>query len=139
MSSGSKQHFKEIDKKTLRDFGILFGAIFLVLFGILLPYKWTGSVHKINLGIGLASILLGVVFPSILKFPYILWMKLGGVLGWINSRIILGILFFALFTPIAIVRRLLGKDSMKRKLDKSASSYKIIATNRNSKHMERPF
>ena len=47
-------------------------------------------------------------------------MKIGHVLGWINTRIILGMVSFIMFAPVALVLRLLGKDPMQRRLDTTA-------------------
>lgn len=46
------------------------------------------------------------------------WMKLAMLLGWINSRILLTVLFFLVLTPVALVARLLGKTSIRKNPDK---------------------
>lgn len=64
----------------------------------------------------LAGVLIvsAVVLPRSLGPAYRVWMTIGGVLGWINTRIILTVVFYGVFTPVGLVRRLLGKDSMAR-------------------------
>lgn len=58
-----------------------------------------------------------------LKYIYRLWMKLGLVLSWINTRLILIILFYLLFTPMGIVMRMFGVDLLDRKIEKGKDSY----------------
>lgn len=51
------------------------------------------------------------------------WMKLGELLGRIVSPLVLGLIFFGLFTPVGIVMRLFGRDAMYRRLEPAAPSY----------------
>jgi len=66
-------------------------------------------------------------------------MAVGHALGWINTRIILGILFFVLFSPIGITMKLFGKDPMARKFDKKKESYRIPCSPKNIALMEKPY
>ena len=66
------------------------------------------------------------------------WMKLAGVLGFINTRILLGLAFYVLFTPWAIIMKLTGKDPLRR--SKTDGSYWIPRTKpRAHDHFERLF
>jgi hypothetical protein len=64
---------------------------------------------------------LALICPRLLSPLYRGWMKFGHVLGWINARIILGLVFFVMVTPIGLVMRLFGKDLLRMKMQKSAS------------------
>lgn len=68
---------------------------------------------------------------------YRVWMGLAQVLGWINTRIVLGLVYFALITPTALVLRLLGKDPLNRCYDKAAKTYRVPAAAKSD--LERPF
>ena len=46
-------------------------------------------------------------------------MKFGNVMNWINTRLILGVMFYGIFLPIGLCMRLFGKDPMQRTLDKT--------------------
>jgi len=70
---------------------------------------------------------------------YHLWMKIGHVLGWINTRIILGLVFFVIFAPVALVFKILRKDTLKQRLDASASSYRIASEQPPRDRMEKPY
>jgi hypothetical protein len=65
--------------------------------------------------IGAVLLLLGLTRPSLLKYPSAAWWKLAMVLGFINARIILSILFFFILTPLSIIWRLIGKDPLTRR------------------------
>jgi hypothetical protein len=66
-------------------------------------------------------------------------MKIGEILGFINTRIILSIIFFVLFAPFGLVRRLIGRDSLGLQLHANDETYRKISTHVEIKHMERPF
>ena len=97
--------------KQLRSFGLTVGGIFAGI-GI-----WPVVVHGASIrlwAVIIAGLLLlpAIVYPRSLSLVHRGWMALGEVLGWINTRVILGLLFYLLVTPIGMVRRLMGKDPM---------------------------
>ena len=67
--------------------------------------------------------LLGLSLPMALRPIYKVWMKFAEALGWINTRIILSVIFFLVFTPYGILARLLGKDLLDLKWKRRADSY----------------
>ena len=62
-------------------------------------------------------------FPSMLRPIYIGWMKFAFVLGWINTRILLGVFYYVILTPGSIVMRLMKRDVLNRKFDREAETY----------------
>ena len=72
--------------------------------------------------------ILGILRPGLLLYPYRAWMKLGHILGWVNSRIILGLVFLIVLQPIALIMRILGHDPLKTKKF-AQKSYREIKTN----------
>jgi len=127
------------DKTELRKFGLIFGVGLVLIFGLFFPWladKPWPAWPFIAAG---AFILLALVFPTGLKPLYIAWMKFGHVAGWINTRIILGVVFFAIFLPFGLIMRLFGSDPMKRKLDNASASYRIASHSSPKNQMERPF
>ena len=76
-----------------------------------------------SLFIGITLIIFGIFFPSLLFYPYKAWMALGKYLGWINSHIILGLVYIIVLQPIAIFMRFLGYDPLK-KINKDFISYR---------------
>jgi multisubunit Na+/H+ antiporter MnhG subunit len=66
-------------------------------------------------------------------------MKFGEVAGWVNTRLILGLLFYLIITPIALLLKLIGKDLIDTKLDNSRASYRTTRELQDKNHMENPY
>jgi Saxitoxin biosynthesis operon protein SxtJ len=82
---------------------------------------------------------LALIWPSSLTQVYRLWMTVGAGLGWLNTRLILGGLFYALFTPMGVVMRLRGQDPMRRTWVPEAESYRVVRQPRPATHMRHQF
>lgn len=104
-----------------RNFGFVFTAAF-VLFG-LLPLRHGRPIRPWWLAASAAVFLITLVRPSLLHFANILWTKLGLFLGKVVNPIVTALLFYLVFTPIAVVLRLMGKDLMQISFDRSAKTY----------------
>ena len=112
-----------ISKKQLREFGLLIGFGFPILIGWLLPSFFGHQFRTWTLWIGVPGLLIGFTAPRLLHYPYKGWMVLGHVLGWINSQIILGLVFIFVLQPIAYIMRLTGYDPL-RTQRKGAKTYR---------------
>ena len=114
-------------KKTLREFGFLIGLIFPFLIGWILPLIGGHAFRTWTLCISIPSLILAITKPYLLLYPYKAWMILGHILGWLNSRIILGLIFLIVLQPIALIMRIFGHDPLKTKkhAQKSYSEIKI--------------
>ena len=126
-------------KEDLRKFGFIFAGGLVLFFGLLLPWlfekpwpvwPWIGA------GLFAGT---GLLLPGLLRPVYYLWMKLGHALGWINTRIILGLVFFVMFAPVALMLRIFGKDPLQRRLDDEAGSYRVQSEKLPRERMEKPF
>ena len=117
-----------IPKKTLREFGFLIGFIFPFLIGLILPLFGGHSFRIWTIFISIPSIILALTKPILLLYPYNVWMKLGHILGWVNSRIILGLVFLIVLQPIALIMKILGHDPLRTKKF-AEESYREIKTN----------
>ena len=106
---------EKISKKQLREFGLLIGFGFPILIGWLLPAIFKHEFRIWTLWIGVPGLILGLTAPFLLYYPYKIWMALGHVLGWINSHIILGLVFILVLQPIAYIMRLTGYDPLRTK------------------------
>ena len=127
------------DKQELRKFGLIFAGMFILIFALLLPWIWDKSSPMWAWIVAAVFAGTGLLLPMALTPVYHLWMKIGHVLGWINTRIILGIMFYCLFLPVGILMRLLGKDPLARSLEKTRNSYRVIHPTRKKDHVERPY
>ena len=110
-----------ISKKQLREFGLLIGLVLPILIGWILPALRGHDFQKWTLVVAFPSIVLGIIKPNLLFYPYSFWMKLGHVLGWLNSRIILGVVFIIVLQPIALIMKFFGHDPLRlKKLDQTS-------------------
>lgn len=134
-----RHEIEELDNKGLRKFGMTTGVIVCILFGLLLPYIFDFSYPRWPWILGGVLILTGLILPAALRPVYREWMRLGMMLGWLNTRIILGFVFFTMFFPFAIVLKLLNKDAMARKIHLPVESYRTLCQPRDRKHYERPY
>ena len=69
------------------------------------------------LTVGVVLLFFGYVRPSVLKYPSDAWWAFAAVLGWINARVLLSIVFFLILTPVGVVWRLTGRDPLARRRD----------------------
>ncbi|MFN9546908.1 MAG: SxtJ family membrane protein [Cyanobacteriota bacterium] len=102
-------------RRQLREFGLLIGLVFPILLGWLLPALHGHPFRMWTLWIGAPALVLGLAWPRALAWPYRGWMALGHALGWINSHLILGLVFLLVLQPIAAVMRALGHDPLRRR------------------------
>ena len=124
--------------KDLRNFGLIVGGIFGVM--ALWPMVLRGEAIRLwAIASSVALLIPAVVAPSILEPVHVVWMKVGHVLGWINTRILLGIVFYAIVTPLGLLSRMLGKDNMSLRLKGSVDTYRRIKEPRPATHMKYPF
>lgn len=128
-----------LDKAGYRKFGLVTSAIIVVLFGLALP--WLLSLNFPRWPWIMAAALSGwaLLAPTTLKPVYVGWMKFGNVMNWINTRIILGIMFYGMFMPFGLVMRLFGKDPMHRKLDSNVTSYRTESHKYAKDNVEHPY
>lgn len=110
-----------LDKKNLRKFGITMGVVFLVI-TLLIFIKHRYIAVSVSI-ISFLFFALALFIPRSLKLLYSLWMKFAFVLAWINTRLILFILFYLIFTPLGLSMKIFGADLLDRKIDKSRNSY----------------
>ena len=129
-----------LDSKGLRKFGLTTGAIIVLLFVLFFP--WVFDMENMPIWPWVVASLLWVpalIMPNLLGSVYTTWMKIGHALGWVNTRIILGLLFYAIVLPMGLIMRLFGNDPMSRKLDKSVSSYRIKSVSESKDRLEKPY
>ena len=79
--------------------------------------------HSYTLLIAGAAVAVAFPFPVLYKRVHRFWMLISKVLGWISSHIILSILFYLFLTPIALLRRVMGKRDMKVLLENEESGF----------------
>jgi hypothetical protein len=98
---------------TLRRFGVVVGAAFLVFGGI---SRWRGHsvAPEVMWTVGGALVVAGLLIPGQLGPVYRAWMGLAHALSKITTPIFMGLIYFVVFTPIGLVRRAFGANSLVR-------------------------
>ena len=112
---------QRVEGSSDRVFGLVFAGVFLFVAAWPLldgaaPRRWALGASAV---FGLAALLK----PALLAGLNRLWIRLGVLLGKVVSPIALGVLFYGVLTPIGVLMRLAGKDSLRLKRDSKASSY----------------
>ena len=125
-------------KNPERSFGISVGGVLIV---IALVLWWRGRIGRAEIlgGIGGVLLFFGVVQPRLLKWPSAAWWKFSGVLGYINARILLTLMFSLLLVPVSLLWRLIGKDPLARRREKFEGWTPYPARYRDRTHFERMF
>tara|TARA_Y100001968_G_C19135902_1_gene609084 strand:- start:124 stop:516 length:393 start_codon:yes stop_codon:yes gene_type:complete len=108
-----------ITKKQLREFGLVIGIGLPIIIGWLLPLLGGHGFKVWTLFVGIPLFILGLISPQLILYPYKVWIALGHLLGWLNSHIILGLVFIFVLQPIAFIMRLFGYDPLKKRRGKS--------------------
>ncbi len=119
---------KNINIKQLREFGILIGFVFPFLLGWFIPFIYGHYFRIWTLWISIPSLLIAFIKPYLLFYPYKLWMRLGFIFGWFNSRLILIAIYIFVLIPIAFIMRIFGYDPLRLKFEKTIS-YREIRKN----------
>jgi ABC-type uncharacterized transport system permease subunit len=117
------EEIKNIDhsKPALKKFGITIGIVLFVIAGLLFYNN-----NSVYIYWGISSLLLivsGLIFPILLKPLNFIWMSFAVVLGFFMTRVILGILFYIIITPIGLIAKLFGKDFIDKRISKEKVSY----------------
>lgn len=108
-------------KSEWRKFGIILGIILAIIATILLIKARGGYVYFY--GAGFLFILAGLVAPIVIKPVFILFMYFSHVMGWLMTRLILGILFYLVITPMGLLGKLVGKRFLDLKFPAKQESY----------------
>jgi hypothetical protein len=120
----SFHHDEELRVSSDRSFGLVFTVVFAVVG--LLPLLKGNPVRTWALGVSALILVISFTTPSVLHGANVLWMKLALLLSKVTNPIITGLMFYVLFTPVAFIFRLTGKDLLRLKHDSAASSYWIV-------------
>lgn len=127
--SGTHESFdreEDVKGSSDRSFGLVFAGVFAVIGGIKL---WAGSSWSwpwlVASGLMLS---LALALPGVLAPANRLWLRFGLLLHRIVNPLVMGLLFFLTVTPLALVLRLMGKDLLRLRRDRSTPSYWIVRT-----------
>lgn len=103
-STPAKTLWTGITKEQSRDTGMAVVLVLLLLsaFGYSWPLPWA-----------IAALVVTMTVPQVYRWPAVAWFGLAHLLGTFMSKVLLGLIFFLVVTPIALARRIAKKDSLK--------------------------
>jgi hypothetical protein len=104
-----------------------FGWVFTTFFTLMGAYSlWRGGMaYPWDFGLAAVTAVVTIARPEWLAPLNRLWMKFGELLHRVVSPVVLGVIFYGVFTPIGFVMRMTGRDTMKRKFEPTAPTYWI--------------
>ena len=125
----------EIKIGSNRSFGIVFFTVFLII--ATYPLINNGEIRIWSLILSLVFLILGLLNSKILYPLNKIWFKFGLLLGRIVSPLVMAIIFFLVVTPIGLLMRILNKDLLNLKFNKSKSYW--IEKNEQKSKMKNQF
>ena len=130
---------KPLAAKELRSFGLLLGSFIVFFFGLLFP-TLSQKPYPVGPWIFLAVLwAMALIYPkSLLPVNYV-WGKLGKVMAAINTRIILGAVFYLVLTPIGVLRKFFMGDAINDIPKNNPPTYRVKNETDKDIDMERPF
>jgi len=107
--------------RRLREFAGLFVVFFV---GIAAWRAWHGVVDGRTEALAALGVVVGgagLLYPPAIRLVYTGWMIAAFPIGWTVSRLMLAVLFYLVFTPVALVFRLMGRDALQLKRRQTGS------------------
>ena len=120
----------KVKNSSNRSFGLVFFIVFLII--SIYPLSKAEELKHWSLVVSFVFLFLGLLNSKLLNPLNKIWFKFGIIIGKIVSPFVMGVVFFLVVTPTSILLRLLGKDLLNLKKNKS-KSYWIEKTGPKSK------
>jgi len=124
---------RRITKDESRDTGMALVLLALILF---LYSKRNGF-----LATAVVLHLVNMIAPAVFRWPAVLWLGLSQALSAVMSKVLMSVVFFGVVTPVAAIRRLMGRDSLQLRTFKASSESVMVARNHRftARDLERPY
>ena len=110
---------KDLKLPSNQKFGLFFAFIFIILSSFFF-FGNKGITSFFFLILSVSFLIVSLIKPELLFPLNKLWMRFGFLLGMVINPIVLGILFFVLFTPISIIMKIFGRDELQLGLKKKS-------------------
>ena len=114
---------KDIKLPSDRKFGFFFTTVFLIS-SIYFYFENFYLIFKFTSALTLLFLILTLIKSKILNYLNMIWMRLGYFLGKIISPIVLGAIFFGIFTPVSLLMKVFKRDELRIKLKKKETFWK---------------
>jgi saxitoxin biosynthesis operon SxtJ-like protein len=125
---GDHHEFRQSSEPPASSSDRSFGLVFAGCFALLTLHNWwlAGRAWPIYLAIAAVFLAAALLRPNLLHWPNRAWIRLGSLLGAIVTPIVMALLFFLVITPIGLMMRLAGKDTLRRGGPRQGDSYWIV-------------
>ena len=106
-----------------------FAGLLIVFFAVIAGLWWQRSGQTTG-PLAIVSVttvigLVGLIAPTAIRGVYVAWMIAVWPIGWMVSHVLLAVIFYGVMTPIGLILRAIGRDPMRKKLDRAAKTYWI--------------
>jgi hypothetical protein len=128
----------ELDRKGLREFGLVTGAIVAVLFGLFFPWLLERNLPLWPWIIFGVLAVFGLVAPMALNPVYKIWMRFGLIMSKIMTPLIMSIVFYIVITPAGFLMKIFAKDPLARTFD-DTDSYRVPSKKAPVENLEKPY
>lgn len=129
----------ELDRKGLRQFGLLAACFIVGVFGLLFPWIKGGGFPVWPWLLGSLLFLWALIAPLSMNPLYRVWMRVANFIGSIINVVILSTAYFLVLFPIGLFRRLIGSDPLTKTFAREAETYRIVSKMDKKEKMEKPF
>lgn len=114
---------KNPSPKELAWFGVMFLAFFSLIGGVVW-WRFEAQATAYTLwAVAAAIVAVYYVVPAAQKPIYLGWLYAAFPIGWVISHLVMGIIYYLVITPFALVFKVIGRDALDRKIDKNAKTY----------------
>lgn len=117
------RHDLNVTPRMLRQFA----GLWLVFFAVLAAWEYLGRDHTTSAAVcavlALAVGPIGIVKPQWIRPLFMLLMAIATPIGWLVSTVLLSLLFYGVFTPVALLFRLLRRDALVRRSPPPGETY----------------
>ena len=115
-----------VEEGSEKGFGIVFAIIFLLIG--LYPLLEGNEVRMWSLMMATVLSALAYVAPKMLSVPNKLWFRIATAMGTVLAPLVMAFIYIISVVPIGLIMRLAGKDLLRKKLDRNATTYWILRT-----------
>jgi O-antigen/teichoic acid export membrane protein len=130
---------EELDRRGLRNFGLTFGAVIVVLFGLFFPWVLGLSFPSWPWLVWLFLAVWSFTAPMTLRPFYRGWMKFGLLISKITTPLVMGTVYYAAIVPTGLIASLFRRDPLHRDCEQGVETFRIESSERSREHMENPF
>jgi len=112
--------------RELRQFAGIWFPAFWAIVGLLVGFRtgWWHIVLPVWATVAAVSV-AGLIWPRLMRPIFVAWIVAAFPIGWTVSHLLLAAVYYLLITPLGLVMRLVGRDKLQMRFDKSATSYWI--------------